>query len=177
MVNKVSYSFTKISLSLNISKCEYLSFNSPSPPKPLSSKIFHVDSMRWLGITLTKNLKTFRSRSFRDAKTKIQIGYSKIVANRGKYNHIALEKLYSSFSDHSVLYLSKLYPILWNKNFSDIWVAYFLFYKYLSYLSLWYRNRKIINKFHLPNITGKLTGLHKKISETAHISVCHLIMV
>ena len=50
----------------------------------------------------------------------------------------------------------------------DILVAYFCFCKYLLYLSLWYRNTKLTNKFHLPNITEKLTGLHKNISETAY---------
>ena len=47
MANKLSSSFIKIGLSLNVGKFEYLSFNSPSPPKTLSSKIFlvpHVDS-------------------------------------------------------------------------------------------------------------------------------------
>jgi len=91
----------------------------------------------------------------------IQVGYAKIVANRCKYNRIALGKLYSAFSDHSVLYLSGLYSILKNNDFSDIWVAYFRFYKYLLYFPIWYRDRKLINKFRLPNITEKLTGLHK----------------
>jgi len=117
---------------------------------------------------LPKIKKTFRKGAVRDAKTKIQVGYSKIVANRGKYNRIALGKLYSTFSDHSVLYLSGLYPILRNKDFSDVQVAYFRFCKYLLYLPIWYRNRKLINKSHLPNITEKLTGLQKKISETAY---------
>ena len=47
MANKLSYSFIKIGLSLNVGKFEYLSFNSPSPPKTLSSKLCfvpHVDS-------------------------------------------------------------------------------------------------------------------------------------
>ena len=83
--------------------------------------------MRWLGITLTKNLKTLRECAVRDAKAKIQIGYSKIVANRGKYNRIALGKVYSTFSDHSVLYLSGLYTIFRIKDFSDIRVACFRF--------------------------------------------------
>jgi len=171
MVHKVSSSFTKIGLSLNVDKCEYLSFNVPSSPRPLIFQNFsipHVDSIRWLGITLTKNLKTLRERAVWDARVKIQIGYSKIVANRGKYNRIALGKLYSTFSDHSVLYLSGLYPIFKKKDISDIRSSYFRFCKFLLYLPLWYRNRKIIKKFHLPNITEKLTDLHKKLSETAY---------
>ena len=77
-----------------------------------------------------------------DAKKKIQAGYSKIVANRDNHNRIALGKLYSTFSDGFVLYLFGLYPILRNKDFSDIQVAYFSFSKYLLYFPNWYRNRK-----------------------------------
>ena len=72
----------------------------------------------------------------------IHIGYSKIVANRGKYIRIALGKLYYTFSDNSVLYLSGLYPILRDKDSSDVPVAYFRFCKYLLYLPLWYSNTK-----------------------------------
>jgi len=68
--------------------------------------------MRWLGFTLTKTFKTVGECAIRNARRKIQIGYSKIVTNLGKNNPIALGKLYSTFSDHSVLYLSGLYPIL-----------------------------------------------------------------
>ena len=91
-------------------------------------------------------LNTHRGTTFKVPKyittvsTKIQVGYSKLVANIVKS---------ITFSDHSVLYLSWLYPILRNKDFSDIWVAYFRFCEYLLYLPLWYGNRKLINKFHL----------------------------
>ena len=81
MVHKFSSSFTKIGLSLNVHKCEYLSFNVPSSPRPLIFQNFsipHVDSIRWLGITLTKIFKTLRERAVWDARVKIQIGYSKL---------------------------------------------------------------------------------------------------
>ena len=77
----------------------------------------------------------------------IHIGYSKIVANRGKYNRIAVGNLYSTFSDHSAIYFSGLYPMLRNKDFSDIRVACSSFCTYFLYLPFWYRNRKLINNF------------------------------
>ena len=49
-----------------------------------------------------------------------------------KYKRIAVGKLYSTFSDHSTLYLYGLYPILRNKDLSDIRVAYFRFVNIFS---------------------------------------------
>ena len=69
-----------------------------------------VDCIRWLGISITKNLSSLRQHTVCDISEKIQIGYAKIVANRGKYNRRALAKLYSSFCDHSVLYASGSFP-------------------------------------------------------------------
>ena len=103
----------------------------------------------WKNLLKTHIGCTFKvSKYITTLSTKIQVGYSKLVANRAVFY----------FSDHSVLYLSWLYPILRNKDFTDIWVAYFCFCEYLLYLPLWYGNRKLINKFHLRNIAEKLTG-------------------
>ena len=52
-----------------------------------------------------------------DCKKKIQLSYSKIVANRGRYNRKFLAKLYSVFTDHSVLFLSGIYPIFHKKRY------------------------------------------------------------
>ena len=106
-----------IGLSLNLSKCKYLSFNS-NITTPLicgSFSIPSVSSFRWLGINVSKTLKSLRTLTVADYKKKIQLSYSKIVANRGRYNRKSLAKLYSVFTDHSVLFLSGIYPIFHKK--------------------------------------------------------------
>ena len=83
----------------------------------------------------------------------VQIGYSKIVANQGKYNRRALGRLYATFCDHSVLYLSGLYPLL-KKDVYQIRTFYFRYCKFLPYLHPWYSNGKIIRKSDVPNISA-----------------------
>ena len=51
-----------------------------------------------------------------------------------------LAKLYSNFSDHSVLYASALFPLLNNGNLKRIRLNYFKFCKFLLYLPPW-RNK------------------------------------
>ena len=48
------------------------------------------------------------------------MGYSKIVANQGKYNRRALGRLYATFWDHSGLYLLGLYPLLKKNDVNQI---------------------------------------------------------
>ena len=77
-----------------------------------------LTSLRWFGITLTNNLVSFRNKIVSDAKVKLQVGYSKIFANRGNtpQSHTNYSQICSCFCDHSVLYLSGLYPVLKRKD-------------------------------------------------------------
>ena len=59
---------------------------------------------------------------------------------------------------------------------SDIRVAYFSFRKYLLYLLLWYRNRKIINKFTFRILLGSWL-VYTKGFRKQRIGVCCLTMV
>ena len=95
------------------------------------------------------------------------MGYSKIVANRGKYNRRALGRLYATFCDQSVLYLSGLYPLLKKNDVNQIRTFYFRYCKFLLYLPPWYSNGKIIRKFDVPDISAKLALLHGRLSESA----------
>ena len=140
------------------------------PTTPLHCNNFTiplVDCIRWLGISIANNLSSLRQRTVYDISKKIQIGYAKIVANRGKYNRRALSNLYSTFCDHSVLYASGLFPNLINGNLKSIRINYFKFCKFLLYLPPWTKNRILVRKFSVPDITLKLEILHRKLSSTA----------
>ena len=92
-----------------------------------------------------------------------------------KYNRRALAKLYSTFCDNSVFYASGLFPLLNNGNLKRIQINYFKFCKFLLYLQPWAKNRTLVRKFSVPDITLKLEILHKKLSSTAsaHLSLHH----
>ena len=98
------------------------------------------------------------------------MGYSKIVANRGKYNRRALGRLYATFCDQSVLYLSGLYPLLKKNDVNQIRTFYFRYCKFLLYLPPWYSNGKIIRKFDVPDISAKLALLAWKIVGISFLS-------
>ena len=95
------------------------------------------------------------------------MGYSKIVANRGKYNRRAMGRLYATFCDHSVLYLSGLYPLPKKNDANQIRTFYFRYCKFLLYFPPWYSNGKIIRKFDVPDISAKFALLHGRFSESA----------
>ena len=136
MVSSVSDTFSDIGLSLKIDKFELLSFNytTATPLHCNNFTILLVDCICWLDIFTTNNLSSLSQCTVCDISKKIQIGYTKVVANRGKYNRRALAKLYSTLCDHSVLYASGLFPLLNNGNFNRIHLNYFKFCKYLLYL-------------------------------------------
>ena len=136
MVDNVRKGFLDMELNLNIEKCEYLCYNGNATKSPLNwnyASIRSVDSLRWLGITLCNNMFCFRQSAVRDACTKIRCGYSKIVANRSKYNRKALVSLYSVFCDHAI---SGIYILLRKNDLSKLRKGYYRYCKFLLYLPL-----------------------------------------
>ena len=141
MVCKVSDAFPDIDLSLNIDKWEFVPYNctTVTPLHCNSFAIPLVDCIRWLGICITTNLSSLRQRTVCDISKKIQIGYAKIVANRGWYNRRALENL-----------------------------NYLKFYRFLLYLPPWTKNLFLVRKFSAPDIALMSDFLHRKLSSTAY---------
>jgi hypothetical protein len=137
--------------------------------------LFPVSSFLWLGLHITNNLKTLWALTVSNAKKKkkIQIGYSKIVANRGRYNRKALGKLYSSFCDHSILFLSGFLPILKPKDLKSISTYYFKCSWHLLCLPPWFQNQHLILQFGLPDLQEKVTVLAGKMLLSAGLTVYH----
>ena len=131
----------------------------------------------WL-IILLREICLYHKRYVCDISKKIQIGYAKIAANKGKYNRRALAKLNSTFCDHSVLYASGPFPLLNNGNLKRIRINYFKFCKFLLYLPPWTKNRTLVRKFSVPDTALKLEILHRKLSSTAsaRLSPHHLLI-
>ena len=120
-------------------------------------------SLRWLGITLTNNLGSFRNKIVSEAKVKLQVGYSKIVSKRGKYNRKTLSQIYSCFCDQSVLYLSGLYPVLKRKDLKALKSSCFRFLRFLLYLPPWYKNSDMVINFGAPDLLNKQSATPETI--------------
>ena len=73
MDSHVSTSFSDIGISCNVDKCEILSFNDNSSTSLRCSgfTIPLVDSLRWLGISITNTLASLRQRTVSDINKKI----------------------------------------------------------------------------------------------------------
>ena len=112
-----------IGLSFNIDKCEFLPFNRTTATSLHcnNTTIPLADCIRRLGISIANNLSSLHQRTVCDISKKIQIGYAKIVANRGKCNKRVRPKLYSNFCNHSVLFASRLFPVPVLKNFRKVY--------------------------------------------------------
>ena len=166
----VSKLLEKIGLVLNAEKCEYLVFNAKNPSSDLSCSSFSVKlapALRWLGISICSSISAIRASALADIKNKLKAGYAKIVPNRGRHSRKALAKLYSTYCDHSILFLSGLRPFFNNNDMQDIRVLYFRYCKYLLYLPRWYRNRKIIRMFNATDILTSYNKLDSKLKDEA----------
>jgi hypothetical protein len=75
MVSCVATSFSDIGLSLNVDKCKFLSFNNISSTSLRCSgfTIPLVDSLRWLGISITNSLPSLVFRACASAQSQILI--------------------------------------------------------------------------------------------------------
>ena len=84
---------------------EYLCFYvlTPAHHHPAWMFSFHFSycfSLKWLGISIRSSIVSIRNKLVDDSRKKIQAGYLKIEANRGKFNRKALRKLHLTFCDH-----------------------------------------------------------------------------
>ena len=72
-VSYMFHSFLDIGLSLNVDKCEFISFNtnSSTPLRCSGFAIPLVDSLRWLGISITNSLSSLCQRTVSEINNKI----------------------------------------------------------------------------------------------------------
>ena len=80
----VSKFFEEIGLKLNTEKYEYLVFNAKHQSSDLGCGYFSVklvSSIRWFSISICSSLSAFRSCGLNDIKSKLKIGYVKIIPN------------------------------------------------------------------------------------------------
>ena len=170
-VSMVGSMLSEIGLSLNTLKCEYLLFNAVNPPAtPLACNTFtvpRVPVIKWLGISICESVGSIRRKFICDSKDKLKAGYGKIVANRGRFNRHGLAKLYCSFCDHAILSASGLYPLFTKHDLKQMKVNYFRYCKFLLYLPLAVRNRRLVGRYGATAILSSLETVQAKISQDA----------
>jgi hypothetical protein len=120
-----------------------------------------------LGITVTKSISSLHQHTVHDVKKEIQIGFSKIAADRGKYHRRELGRLHSTFCNNTVLYLSGL-PVLKKKDVKHVQSFYFRYCKfYFISPPPWHSSGKIICKFEVLHVTAKFALLQGRLSDSS----------
>ena len=87
MVGTVRDSLSQNGLTLNTEKHDYLCFNSRASSSPLESSDFTIPIvfLKWLSISVCSSVVSMRNKHVDDSRKKTQVGYSKIVASRGRF--------------------------------------------------------------------------------------------
>jgi len=122
-VQQVASSFRSIGLDLAVDKYESLIFNSDFSPDNLGCSSFCIPcvaSICWLSLTICSTSNSIRHQTHVDIKTKLKIGYSKIVMNHGRSNRRVFAKLFSSCCDHPILFYTGLHAMLNRDDFRRI---------------------------------------------------------
>jgi len=105
---------------------------------------------------------------------RIEIAYlhpSKFVPNRAKYSRRAIAKMYSTYCDHSVFFLSGMYSLLNKNHLRQIRFGYFRYCKFLLYLPNLYRNTRFIEKYGATDIIQSFELLSTNLTRHAFVSL------
>ena len=83
--DRLSTALSRVGLSVNASKCEFLCFGSPPPALPLclgSSTIPCSASIKWLGLPFSTSLSSTCLAITSSVLKSMRVGYGKISPNR-----------------------------------------------------------------------------------------------
>ena len=91
---------SKIGLSVNASKCEFICFNSPYPVAPFVAGTAVLPSsslVSWLGLCFGPTLSTTCSSLVNQAVKNLRFAYGKISPNKSCYNRNGLCMIYNAY--------------------------------------------------------------------------------
>ena len=143
---------SKIGLSVNASKCEFICFNSPYAVAPCvaGTAILPCSSLvSWFGLCFGPTLSTTFSSLVNQAVKNLRVAYGKISPNKSCYNRNGLCMIYNAYCAPVLLFLSGMAHLFRKKNPHTLRAAYFRYCKFLLRLPRWHQNRKIIARFGL----------------------------
>ena len=143
---------SKIGLSVNVSKCEFICFNCPYvvAPSVAGTAILPCSSLvSWLGLCFGSTLSiTFSSLVYQAVKS-LRVVYRKISPNKSRYNRSSLCMIYNAYCAPVLLFLSGMAHLFRKTNRHTLCAAYFIYCKLLLRLRRWHQNREIIARFGL----------------------------
>ena len=117
------------------------------------------------GINVSKTLKSLRTLTVADCKKKIQLSYSKIVANRGRYNRKSLAKLYSVLQIIRFCFFL-VFTLFFIKKISVQFVLIISVFYCICLHGI--GNRSLISIYSFPDIGSKLIELAGKIPQSTY---------
>ena len=160
---------SKIELSVNLSKYEFICFNRPYAVAPLvagNAVLPRSSLVRWLGLCFGPTLSTTCSSLVNQAVKNLRVAYGKISPNKSRYNRNDLCMIYNAYSAHVLLFLSGMAHLFRKKNRQTLRAAFFRYCKFLLRLPRRHRNRKVIARFGLRDVPSRIRSpsddLYKK---------------
>ena len=136
--------FQSIGLSINIDKCEFLSFKaSQSDSVTLGYHVVStVSELRYLGIMIAETIIKTRQAIVKQTTKAIKCAYASVVPNRGRYSRKSLASIYCSVCLPHITYLAGASHMLSVRDTENIKKCYYKFAKFLLYIPKRYRNSR-----------------------------------
>ena len=167
---------SKIGLSVNASKCEFICFNSPYVIAPFVAgiKVLPCSSLvSWLGLCFGPPLSNTCSSLENKAVKNLSAAHGKISPNKSRYTRNGLCLIYNAYCAPVLLLLPGMAHLFRKKDCHTLRVAYFRYCKLLLRLPRWHRNRKIIARFGLIDVPFRIRSssddLCKKTINFIHV--------
>ena len=150
-LSRLHSDFLSIGLSINIEKCEFLTFNAPKSESVTlgNHAVPAVSELRYLGIMIAETIGKTRQSIVKQTTTAIKRAYGSVVPNRGRYSRKSLASIYRSVCQPHVIYLAGASHVLTVRDCEKIRKCYYKYAKFLLYISKRYRNSRL-EKYGLP---------------------------
>ena len=136
---------SKIGLSVNASKFEFICFNSPHAVAPFvpGTAVLPCSSLvSWLGLCFGPTLSITCSSLVNQAVKNLRVAYGKKFSNKSRYNHNGLCMIYNAYNAPVLLFLSGIAHLFCKRDRHTLRAVYFRYCKFLLRLPRWYRNKK-----------------------------------
>ena len=167
---------SKIGLSVNASKCEFICFSSPyAVALPVTGTAFLpcCSLVSWLGLCFGPTLFTTCSSLVNQAVKNLRVAYGKISPNKSRYNRNSLCMIYNAYCAPVLLLLSGMAHLFRKRDHQALRVAYFRYCKFLLQLLRWHPIRKFIARFGLIDVPSRIQSssddLCKKTINFIHV--------
>ena len=160
-INILHSHLREIGLEIEPTKTEFLVANNNSDFQHHSIRvgslnIFNNDSIKYLGLPFGPTIKATRELVLSSVLGKLRKTYGLLVRVKGRFDKQTLAIIYNSMFAPHVFFIVPFLKFLSKSDKKRIRVYFFRFCKYFLGIPLWFKNRYIIRKFGIFDITVKM---------------------